>query len=315
MKAIICDKYGTPEILRVAEIEKPVPKEDEVLIKVYATSVTNSDIFIRSSKVSLKLLIPFRIMMGLRGPRNPIIGEVFSGEIEYAGSRTKRFKAGDRVYGLTGFSLGAYADYLCLKESDSKRGCIALMPRNIDYIGGTYAAYGGLLALQFLEKVKIGIHSKVLIYGACGTSGTFAVQYAKYLGAHVTAVCGPENLGFIKSLGADRALDYTQSSSVKLLDKYDVVFDTVGIAKTSALKTAAKSALMPSGKYLSIDDAGLLLESDRLNEIKDLIESGAVKPVTDRVYPFEQIAEAHKYVEMGHKRGNVAVEVNSAIWN
>ncbi|TFG83244.1 MAG: NAD(P)-dependent alcohol dehydrogenase [Spirochaetales bacterium] len=310
MKAIICTKYGPPEVLKIKQCKKPIPRRDEVLIKIYATSVTNSDIFIRSSNIPLLFMIPMRLMIGINRPRNPIIGEIFSGEIEFTGSETERFKVGDRVYGLTGFSLGAYADYKCMKEIDSKQGCLAIMPRNISFEEATSAAYGGLLAFQYLERGDISPGHKVLIYGASGTSGTIAVQYAKHLGATVTAVCGSSNIEFIKSLGADKVLDYTINESITYLEKYDLVMDTVGKRKTSELKKACVDALTINGKYVSIDDGALLLQSDRLNKITELIESGIIKPVNDRIYHFDQIIEAHKYVEMGHKKGNVAITVN-----
>jgi NADPH:quinone reductase-like Zn-dependent oxidoreductase len=303
MKAIVCTKYGPPEVLQIMQCDKPVPRKDEVLIKIYATSVTNSDIFIRSSNVDLKLMIPFRLMIGITRPRNPIIGEVFSGKIEYAGSEIKRFKAGDQVFGLTGMSLGAYADYKCMKEIDSKQGCLAVMPGNISFEEATSAAYGGLLAFQFMEKGNIKPGQKVLVYGASGTSGTIAVQYAKHLGAIVTGVCGSSNKEFVKSLGADKVLDYTKNDSVNHLEEYDLIIDTVGKRKTSELKKACANALAKGGKLLSIDDGALLLQSDRLNRITELVESGKIKPVNDRIYPFEQVIEAHKYVELGHKRG------------
>jgi NADPH:quinone reductase-like Zn-dependent oxidoreductase len=310
MKAIICTKYGSPEVLQIGQCKKPIPKKDEVLIKIYATSVTNSDIFIRGSNIPLLFMIPMRLMIGIKKPRNSIIGEVFSGEIEFAGSEIMRFKKGDQVYGFTGFSLGAYADYKCMKEIDSKRGCLAVKPRNISFEEATSAAYGGLLAFQFLEKGNITSNHKVLIYGASGTSGTIAVQYAKHLGAAVTGVCGSSNIDFVKSLGADKVLDYTKMESIKYLEEYDFVLDAVGKNRTSELKKACMSALTKNGRYVSIDDGALLLQSDRLNQITELVESGKIKPVNDRVYPFEQIIEAHQYVEMGHKKGNVAITVN-----
>lgn len=311
MRAVSCKKYGSPEVLQIIHCNKPQPKEDEILIKIYATSVTNSDIFIRSSKIPLMVMIPMRLMIGIRGPRKSIIGEVFSGEIEYAGPQTKRFKVGDQVYGLTGFSLGAYADYKCMKETDSKQGCLAVKPKNISFEEATSAAYGGLLAFQQLEKVNLTSKNKVLIYGASSTSGTMAVQYAKYLGAEVTGVCGSSNIEFVKSLGADEVLDYTKEESIKDLREYDLVLDAVGKYRTSKLKVACMNMLTKNGKYVSIDDGALLLESDRLNRITELIEMNAIKPVTDRTYEFEQIIEAHKYVERGHKRGNVAITVNT----
>lgn len=313
MKAIVCTKYGPPDVLKIVEYEKPVPKDDEVLIKIYATSVTNSDIFIRSSKVSPTLMIPFRLMMGIIKPRHAIIGEVFSGEIEEVVPQIKRFHVGDQVYGLTGFSLGAYADFKCMKEIDSKQGCLAIKPKNISFEEATAAAYGGLLALQYLEKGDIEPGQKVLVYGASGTSGTMAIQLAKHFGAEVTGVCGTKNLELVKSLGADKILDYTDRASLAKLESYDFILDSVGKQRTSELKEACKNALRPNGRYVSIDDGALELSSDRLNKIRALIESGEVKPITDKCYPFEQMVEAHQYVELGHKKGNVAITVNQKI--
>lgn len=310
MKAIICSKYGPPEVLQIKDYEKPIPKKDEVLIKIYATSVTDSDIFIRSSNVTPGLIIPFRLMIGIRRPRNPIIGEVFSGEIEYAGSEIKRFKVGDQVFGFTGFSLGAYADYKCIKEKDSKRGCLAIKPKNVSFEDATSSAYGGLLALQFMDKTQINSGSKVLVYGASGTSGTFAIQYAKSFGAEVTAVCSSSNFEFVKTLGTDKTLDYSKTDSISKLEKYDLILDAVGKRKTSELKNVCAKSLKQNGKYISIDDEALQLSSVRLNKITKLVESGKIKPVTDRIYNFNQIVEAHKYVELGHKKGNVAISVN-----
>lgn len=310
IKAILCTRYGPPDVLKLGEVEKPVPQNDEVLIKIRATSVTNSDLFIRSSNVVPGLLIPFRLMIGITRPRNPVIGEVFSGEVEAAGPDIRRFKPGDEVYGLTGFSLGAYADYKCMKEVDSKRGCLAQKPRTISHEDATSAAYGGLLALQFLEKGHIAPGQKVLIYGASGTCGTIAVQHAKYLGATVTGVCGPSHVELVRSLGADKVLDYRQSESIPKIEKYDFILDAVGKAKSSPFKTAAMKAIARNGHYVSIDDENLMLSSKRLETIADLVELGKIRPITDRVFDFAQIVEAHKYVETGHKTGNVAITVN-----
>jgi NADPH:quinone reductase-like Zn-dependent oxidoreductase len=313
MKAIICSKYGSPEVLQIKEFEKPVPKEDEVLIKIYATSVTDSDIFIRSSNVAFSLLIPFRLMIGIFRPRNPIIGEVLAGVIEQVGSKIKRFKVGDKVFGLTGFTLGAYAEFKCMKEMDSKKGCLALMPNNISFEEATYVAYGGLLALQFIDKVQISPDSRVMIYGASSTSGTFAIQYAKYFGSEITAACSSPNFEFVKSLGADKVIDYTKNESIDKLEKYDLVLDSVGKRKTSLLKMECRNSLTQKGKYISIDDEALLLNSDRLNKISNLVESGKIKPINDRVYKIDQIIEAHKYVELGHKKGNVAITIEHSV--
>lgn len=309
MKAIICTKYGPPEVLKMKEVEKPAPKEDEVLIKIFATAVTASDIFIRGSQIPIQFWIPMRIMLGLTKPRKSIIGLVLAGKIESVGKNLKRFKLGDQVYGLTGFGLGAYAEYKCMKETDSTYGCLALKPNNLSYEEATVAAYGGLLAFQYMEKGNIQRGQKVLIYGASGTSGTTAVQYAKYLGAEVTGVCSTSNIELVKSLGADSVIDYTNKDSINLLMQYDFMLDAVGKIKTSELKEACKKALTPKGKYVSIDDGKLILDSNRLALIKELVETGHIKPVVDRSYPLEQIVEAHEYVGKGHKKGGVAITI------
>lgn len=311
MKAIVCSKYGPPEVLHLESCKKPIPNDDEVLIKIYATSVTNSDIFIRSSNVRIQVLIPFRIMIGLFRPRNKILGQVFAGEIEQIGKNIKDFKPGDKVYGLTGFSLGAYADYKTMKEINSKQGCVSLMPENSSFEEATSAAYGGLLALQFLEKKKIKRGDKVLIYGASSTSGIFALQYIKHLGAEVTCVCRENKFEFIKSLGADKVLDYTKDESIRQLENYELIFDCVGKAKKSNLRKACKNHVSNQKDFLSIDDEPLLLSSNRLMNIKELVEKNIITPFNDRVFMFDQMVEAHKYVELGHKKGNVAVTVNS----
>lgn len=312
MKAAVCTRYGPPEVLKIVERAKPVPREDEILIRIRAASVTNSDIFIRSSKVAPLMLIPMRIMMGIRKPRNEVLGEVLSGIVEAIGSRITRFHVGDHVYGLTGFSLGAYAEYKCMKEVDSNQGCLAIKPRNLGFEEATSAAYGGLLAFQALEKADVQPNQKVLIYGASGTSGTIAVQLAKHLKAEVTAVCGPANTSLARRLGADKTIDYTNASETASLEKYELVVDCVGKARSSALKEACRNALTEGGKYISIDDTALLLSFPRLDRIRDLVEQGRIVPVNDRTFSLDQIVDAHKYVELGHKKGNVAITVSGA---
>lgn len=309
MKAIICTKYGPPEVLQIKELEKPSPKDDEVLIKIFATAVTASDIFIRSSNVPFLVLIPMRIMLGICKPRKSIIGLVLSGEIEAIGKKINRFKIGDQVYGITGFGLGAYAEYKCMKEIDSTNGCLALKPTNISYEEATVAAYGGLLAFQSMEKANIQSGQNVLIYGASGTSGTIAIQFAKYLGAKVTGVCSTTNLELVKSLGADKVIDYTKVDVFDPKLQYDFILDAVGKSKTSKLKQCCKKALAPKGKYVSIDDEKLLLDSKRLDKITSFIETRGMKLFIDKTYPFDQIVEAHRYVEKGHKKGGVVIKV------
>ena len=309
MKAIVCPKYGPPEVLQFKEVEKPAPMSNEVCIKVHATAVTASDIFIRGSQIPIQYWIPMRLMIGLTKPRKSIIGLVLAGEIESVGMNIKRFKTGDRVYGLTGFGLGAYAEYKCMQETDSTYGCLALKPDNLTYEEATVAAYGGLLALQYMEKGNIQRGQKVLIYGASGTTGTTAVQFAKYIGAEVTAVCSTANLELVKSLGADGAIDYTTEDSLDPREHFDFILDAVGKSKTSRLKRECKKALSPGGTYASIDDGKLKLDSKRLDLMSGLVEAGHIRPVIDRCYPLEEIVEAHRYVGKGHKRGGVAITV------
>ena len=309
MKAIVCTKYGPPEVLKLKDVEKPVPGDNEVCIKIFATAVTASDIFIRGSQIPLQYRIPMRLFIGLTKPRKSIIGLVLAGEIESAGKNIKKFKTGDQVYGLTGFGLGACAEYKCMQETDSTYGCLALKPANVTYGEATAAAYGGLLALQYMEKGNIRRGQNVLIYGASGTTGTTAVQFARYRGANVTAVCGTSNLELVKSLGADAVIDYTKEDSFNPGEHFDFILDAVGKMKTSQLKRECKKALSPGGKYVSIDDGRLMLDSARLAVIKELVEAGHIKPVIDKSYPLEQIVEAHRYAGTGHKKGGVVITI------
>jgi len=309
MRAVVCPRYGGPEVLELREVERPSPKDDEVCIRVKATAVTASDIFIRGSDIPLRFRIPMRLMIGVTRPRKPVIGLVLAGDVESVGRDVKRFAPGDEVYGLTGFGLGAYAEYKCMKATDSKHGCLALKPANVTYEESTVAAYGGLLALQFMDRGAIQPGQRVLVYGASSTSGTTAVQYAKHLGAEVTGVCSTGNLELVRSLGADHVIDYTKVDALEPGDRYDFALDAVGKAKTSKLKDSCRASVPGREKFVSIDDASLLLESARLAKVRGLVEAGHVTPVVDRCYPLEEIVEAHRYVGQGHKRGGVAITV------
>jgi NADPH:quinone reductase-like Zn-dependent oxidoreductase len=310
MKAVACPKYGPPEVLRLVDVPVPSPTPEQVRIRIHAAGVTMSDIFIRSARVTPLLQIPFRLMMGITKPRAPVVGFVFSGVIDQVGASITRFKRGDEVFCTTGFSLGAYAEYRCMAETDSrKHGCLALKPGNLTHEEATAAAYGGLLALQYSDKGNIEVGDDVLIYGASGTSGTIAVQYAKHLGARVTGVCGPHNVDLVRSLGADEIIDYTTSDAPPSGAQYDFVLDSVGGVRSSPLKRAVRRALKPGGSYVSIDDGDLLLESARLDRIRELVESRAITPVLGHTFPIAEIVEAHRLVESGHKRGGVAVTI------
>ena len=312
MKAIITTKYGAPEVLKIKEVEKPLPKEHEILIKIYATAVTASDLYIRGSLIlPLKYRILMRLFLGITKPRKAINGLVLAGKIEAIGKEIKKFKVGDKVYGLTGFGLGAYAEYKCMKEVDSTYGCISIMPVNISYEDATMISYGGLLAFQYMEKGNIKKGDKILIYGASSTTGIIAIQYAKYLGAEVTAVCSSANIDLAKTYGADYVLDYTKENSVKNDIQFDFMLDAVGKNKTSNLKVSCRKALKKGGIYSSIDDGDLKLDSKRLSLIKELTEAGHIKAFIDKCYSFENIVQAHTYVESGHKKGGVAIKINN----
>ncbi len=317
MKAIVCTKYGSPDVLQLREVEKPIPKDNEVLIRVRATAVTASDCIIRKFKIPVRRWFPKGLFMelmmgfviGFGKPRNPILGLVLSGGIESVGKDATRFKKGDQVYGFTGYSFGAYAEYTCLSEKDSPRGCLAIKPTTISHEEAAALSYAGILATHFVKKGNIQSGQRVLIYGASGAIGTTAVQLAKYYGTEVTGVCSTTNLELVKSLGADKVIDYTQEESIHELELYDFVLDTVGEFKSSRLKEHSRKALRKNGKYASVDDEDPKLRSEYLVLLNELIEAGHVKAVIDRQYPLEQIVEAHRYVDRGHKKGNVVITV------
>jgi NADPH:quinone reductase-like Zn-dependent oxidoreductase len=310
MKAIVCTKYGPPDVLQLAEVDRPVPKEDEVLIEINASAVTASDIFIRSSNIPVKFKIPMRLMIGIFKPRKKIIGLVFAGRVNSVGKKIQRFSPGDEVYGMTGFNLGTYAEYACIKETDSTTGCVSTKPKNISFEEATSAVYGGSLALQYMDIGDIKPKQKILVYGASGTSGTIAVQYGKYLGANVTAVCSGKHMDFIKSLGADHVIDYTNTDALNDDVRFSFILDSVGKNKKSKLKDNCRKALLTDGEYVSIDNGALKLSSKRLDLLTGLIEKGKIKPVVDKIYPLEEIVEAHRYVEKGHKLGGVAITIS-----
>jgi NADPH:quinone reductase-like Zn-dependent oxidoreductase len=326
MKAIVWTHYGPPEALQFKEVEKPTPKDTEVLIRIYATTVTMGDCEIRGLTLPMPYRIPMRLYMGFSKPsRVTTLGMEMAGEVEAVGKEVKRFKAGDRVFGTTGIGFGAYAQYLCLPE-DYEDIAITTMPANMSYEEAAAVPVGGLDALHWLRKANLQRGQKVLINGAGGTIGTFAVQLAKYFGAHVTAVDSAQKLDMLRSIGADNVIDYTQSDFTKRGETYDVIFDVIGKSPFSG----SLKVLRENGCYLlanpKISDmirglwgsrtgskriivGAASYKAEDLMFLKELIEADVIKTVIDRRYPLQDIVQAHTYVQQGHKQGNVIITV------
>jgi NADPH:quinone reductase-like Zn-dependent oxidoreductase len=325
MKAIVLTKYGSVDSLQLKEVEKPTPKDNEILIRVMAATITAGDCELRTLKFPLWLALPLRIYMGFLKPRDIILGQELAGEVESVGKDVTRFKQGDAVFGTTGFGLGAHAEYKCLPENP-KETALAAKPTTLTYEEAAGVPIGGLEALHFMRRANIQRGQKVLIFGAGGSIGTFAVQIAKYFGAEVTGLDSTSKLDMLRLIGADHVIDYIREDFTKSGKTYDVILDVVGKSPFSG----SVNSLTPTGRYLLANPStsnmirggwisrnsskkvifGAASQStEDLMFLKELIEAGTIKPVVDKCYPLEQTAEAHRYVEQGLKKGNVIITI------
>ncbi|WP_427125818.1 NAD(P)-dependent alcohol dehydrogenase [Priestia megaterium] len=304
MKAMVCIKYGKPDVLQLKEVEKPAPKEHEILVKIHATTVTSGGCRVRSFNSPLLLWLPMRLVLGLRKPRKPILGVELAGEVVEVGKNVTQFKKGDQLFAMTGMKFGGYAEYICLSE----KGTMAIKPENITYEEAASISFGGTTALHFFRKGRIQAGQKVLIYGASGAVGTAAVQLASYYGAEVTGVCSAENSELVKSLGADHVINYKNEDFIKRKERYDLIFDAVG----KLTKNDCKEALALNGRFVSVEGQGIVkVQTEDLFFLKKLMEEGQIKSVIDRRYSLEQVPAAHEYVETGRKIGNVVVTLKN----
>ena len=305
MKAVICTKYGSPEVLQIQEVEKPIPKNNQILIKIVATAVNSGDVRVRSLDVNGFLKVIMRLVLGISKPRKPILGTVFSGVVETVGDIVSKFKVGDKVFGMTGFNFGTYAEYIAINQDSN----VLEMPHNATFDDAVSLIFGGQTAIYFLEKAKIVEMSnpKILIIGATGSVGTGAIQIARHHNADITVVCSSEGFELVKSLGVYNVILYDKVDFTKQTNKFDIIFDAVG--KTN--KQECKHLLSEKGEYKSVNGSGYASETlQQLQLLKKLFEKGKFKAVIDKVFPMDKIVEAHRYVDTGRKKGNVVLRIS-----
>jgi len=305
MKAVVCTRYGPPEVLRVEELATPVPRKNEVRIRILATAVTSSDCYVRGLNLSPAYKIMGRLALGWSAPRQPVLGMVLSGEVDSVGRDAQSFEVGQPVFGFNRHRFGTYAQYVCWPED----GFLATRPANLTDEEAAAIPYGGLLALCRLRQADVRAGQRVLIYGASGAVGTSAVQLARHLGAQVTGVCSTANLDLVASLGATAVIDYTAEDFTDGAERYDLILDAVGKRKSAAALRRCREVLAPGGACVSVDDGTPNLRREDLVLLGELATKGEIRPVIDRTYALDDIVEAHTYVDSGHKRGNVVISV------
>lgn len=304
MKAALCIRHGKPDGIRIRKVKKPSIQMDEILIKIACTTVTAGDVVLRKqSFLQFMLFWPLaRLFFGIKNQRKKILGHEFSGIVVSVAEEVRKFKNGDAIIGTTGFKGGAHAEYICLSED----GILASKPENLSFEEAAALPIGGICSLHFLKKVNIQSGDKILIYGASGSIGTYAVQLAKYFGAKVTGVCSSTNIELVKSLGADAVLNYTKQDILQTTEKYDAIFDTVG----KFPKSKAKKLLKENGRYISTHSSPVAEKQEYLDLIRKLAAKGIIKPIIDKTYALKEIQQAHAYVDTGRKKGNVVIAVN-----
>jgi NADPH:quinone reductase-like Zn-dependent oxidoreductase len=305
VKAVVCTRYGPPEVLRVEELATPVPRKNQVRIRILATAVTSSDSYVRGLRLSPAYRLMARLALGWNAPRQPVLGMVLSGEVDSVGPDAKSFEVGERVFGFNRHRFGTYAQYVCWPE----HGLLATRPANLSDEEAAAIPYGGLLALHFLRKAGVREGQSVLVFGASGAVGTSAVQLARHFGAEVTGVCSTTNVGLVASLGATTVIDYTREDFTDGTARYDLIFDAVGKRKSAAALRRCRRVLAPGGACVSVDDGRPNLRREDLLLLGELATKREIRPVIDRTYALDNIVEAHRYVDNGHKRGNVVVAV------
>jgi NADPH:quinone reductase-like Zn-dependent oxidoreductase len=306
VKAVVCTRYGPPEVLQVEERATPAPGKNEVRIRIRATAVTSSDCYVRGLNLNPAYRLMARLALGWNAPRQPVLGMVLSGEVDAVGPGATSFEVGQPVFGFNRHRFGTYAQYVCWPED----GLLATRPANLTDEEAAAIPYGGLLALHFLRRAEVRAGQRVLVYGASGAVGTSAVQLARHFGAQVTGVCSTANADLVASLGASTVVDYTREDFTNGATRYDLIFDAVGKRKSAASLRRCRQVLAPGGACVSVDDGTPKLRRDDLVLLGELATKGEIRPVIDRTYALDDIVEAHRYVDTGHKRGNVAITVS-----